>query len=369
MLDIRKLLMGIGLGVAVVSAGCAPKESEPAATTETEAAAPAADAAVSTPAPETAAPAETAPAPEAAAPAAEAASAEGEHAAVNEVTDASAPFGDDALVKDLAPAGWKQTGPIEHYNVAALYNKINGRSELYMAYDVLGLSWVSFVQESNSDNFLDLFVYDMRTPKSGFGIYSVEREPGQTAASFGRMSYQTGSNFYFWQGKYYGYVNASRQDDANTAAAQAILTGLMPRLVDTGEAVDGLDWLPSEGLIQDTVQYFKVDAMSLDFLDDTFAGMYQHGDAKVRGFVSRRASEEEAAGIQTSFGQYSKDYANGAEPITVDGVEAIMADWGGVFDAAFHIGSTFAGITNVEGKDNAQAALGMMIKQIKAQQK
>lgn len=368
MLDMRKLLMGIGLGVAVISAGCAPKESEPAAATETEATA-AADAAVSTPAPEAAAPTpESTPAPEAAAPAAEAGHEDG-HAAVNEVTDASAPFGDDALVKDLAPAGWKQTGPIEHYNVAALYNKINGRSELYMAYDVLGLSWVSFVQESNNDNFLDLFVYDMRTPKSGFGIYSVEREPGQTAANFGRMSYQTGSNFYFWQGKYYGYVNASRQDDANTAAAQAILAGLMPRLQDTGEAVDGLDWLPSEGLIQDTVQYFKVDAMSLDFLDNTFAGMYQVGDAKVRGFVSRRASEEEAAGIQTSFGQYSKDYAEGAEAITIDGVETTVADWGDVFDGAFHIGSTFAGITNVEGKDNAQAALAMMIKQIKAQQK
>jgi len=353
--DIRNILMGIGLSVAIVSAGCAPKESEPAAAPEGEATAPAPESAES--APEAAvAPAESAPAPEEAA------------AATNEVTDANAPFGDDALVKDLAPAGWKQTGPIEHYNVATMYNKINGRSELYMAYDVLGLSWVSFVQESNSDNFLDLFIYDMRTPKSGFGIFSVEREPGQTPSSFGRMSYQTGSNFYFWQGKYYGYVNASRLDDANTAAAQAILTSLMPRLQDTGEAVDGLDWLPSEGLIQDTVQYFKVDAMSLDFLDDTFAGQYQVGDAKVRGFVSRRANEEEAAGILTSFGQYSKDYAEGAETMTVDGVEATVADWGGMFDAAFQIGSTFAGVSNVDGKENTQAALAMMIKNIKAQQ-
>lgn len=340
--------------MAIVSAGCAPKESEPAADAESETVAAAPEAAKPAPAPETeAAPAEA---------------AHDEHAAVNEVTDANAPFGDDALVADLAPEGWKQTGPIEHYNVATLYNKINGRSELYMAYDVLGLSWVSFVQESNNDNFLDLFIYDMRTPKNGFGIYSVEREPGQTVTNFGRMSYQTGSNFYFWQGKYYGYVNASREDDANTAAAQAILTKLMPRMEDTGEAVDGLDWLPSEGLIQDTVQYFKVDAMSLDFLDDTFAGQYQIGDVKARGFVSRRASEEEATGILTSFNEYSNDYAEGAETIEVDGVQAVLADWGGVFDGAFHIGSTFAGVSNVEGKDNTQAALAMMIKQIKAQQ-
>src|SRR5262249_893543 len=159
---------------------------------------------------------------------------------------------------------------------------------------VRGLSWVSFVQEGNNDNFLDLFVYDMREVKNSFGIYSVEREAGQPAAEFGRMSYQTGSNFYFWKGNHYGYVNASRKDDANTAAAKLILAGLMPRLEDSDAAIDGLDWLPKEGLIEDTIQYFKVDALSLDFLTNTFAAQYQLGDKRVRVFVTRRANEQEA---------------------------------------------------------------------------
>ncbi len=355
----RKVLMGIGLGASTLFVGCTPSEEQAAPATEVTAP----EAAVVAPAGGIAV-IETAAAPTTEAPAPH---AEGGEAIDHSITDASAPFGDDNLVKDLAPKGWKQTGPIEHYNVAALYNKINGRSELYMAYDVVGLSWVSFVQENNADNFVDLFIYDMRTPKNGFGIFSVEREAGQTPSDLGRLSYQTGSNFYFWQGKYYGYVNASRKNDENTKAAHDVLVALLQRLSDSGETIDGLDWLPQEGLIQDTVQYFKADALSLDFLTDTFAGQYQAGDVKYRAFVSRRADEAEATGIVASFGEYSKNYAESAETLTIDGVEVTVADWGGVFDAAFHIGTTVAGVSNVEGKDNVNAVLGTLIKQIKAQ--
>jgi hypothetical protein len=36
------------------------------------------------------------------------------------------PFGDDALLAGLGPEGWRQSGKIEHYNVASLYDKIDG---------------------------------------------------------------------------------------------------------------------------------------------------------------------------------------------------------------------------------------------------
>jgi hypothetical protein len=376
--------MGIGLGTIVTLAGCAPSEEQKEATADSPYAA-ALVAAQQAPTSTggvaalqtAAAPAtggEVAPIREGSEPkdskpfaGAQPAEAEGEGGVDHSITDASAPFGDDKLLAGLVPQGWKQTGPIEHYNVAALYNKINGRSELYMSYDVLGLSWVSFVQEGDADNFVDLFVYDMRTPKSAFGIFSVEREAGQPTAEFGRLSYQTGSNFYFWQGKYYGYVNASRKNDANSTAGGGILLALMQRLEDSGEAISGLDWLPKEGLIQDTIQYFKVDALSLDFLTDTFVGQYQMGDKKVRAFVSRRANEAEAASILTSFGEYCKNYAGATEHITVEGLDITVADWGGAFDGAFQLGPTFAGVSNADSKDTLNAALAMFIKQLKAQ--
>jgi hypothetical protein len=345
----------IGLSMVLGLAACTPATDDAAAPTSPEQTAP------------TAAPAAT---PTATTPAvdehAEHAAADGSEAVDRSITDA-APFGDDAMLQGLVPNGWKQAGPIEHYNVATLYNKINGRSELYMAYDVLGLSWVSFVKEDSPNDFLDFFVYDMRTPTNAFGIYSVEREPGQESAGLGRLSYRTGSNLYFWQGKYYGYMNASRENETNSTTGLAVLTALMPRLHDTGEAVAGIDLLPKDGLIEDTVQYFKVDAMSLDFLNDTWSGQYVIGDAKVRGFISQRASADECGQILGAFREYGDSYAESTSDAKSEGVDVVVSDWGGgFFDAAFCIGPVFAGASNVEGRENLDAAVASLIKQLKA---
>jgi hypothetical protein len=223
------------------------------------------------------------------------------------------------------------------------------------------------VSEASQDDFLDLFVYDMRTPANAFGIYSVEREPGQAPAGLGRLSYRTGSNYYFWRGKSYGYMNASRENDTNTKTGLDILTALMQRLEDTGEAVAGMDLLPREGLIEDTVQYFKVDALSLDFLDNTWAGQYDQGDATVRAFISARDSADQAATILGQFTEYGRSYADSVEDAGVDGVAVTIADWGGgFFDAAFNVGPTFAGVSNVEGRETLDTAVATLIKQIKA---
>ena len=347
---------------------CAPKSEEPAespeAATETAAAAPEEVAPIR----EGSEPKDSGePAPFAGAET-ELAKAEGAaEEAIDQSISSSEPYDDGGMLEGLAPAGWKLSAPIEHYNVATLYNKINGRSELYMAYDVRGLGWVSFVSEESQDDFLDLFVYDMRTPTDAFGIFSVEREPDQPSAGLGRLSYRTGSNYYFWKGKYYGYVNASRENEQNTKTGLGILTALMQRIDDSGEPVAGIDLFPKEGLIEDTIQYFKVDAMSLDFLNNTWAGMYTGGDQKARGFISKRASEEEAAGILASFGEYGESYAESVSTATIEGVEVTLADWGGGFyDAAFHVGPEFAGLSNVEGRELLDTAAASLITQIKS---
>ncbi|MFP6584264.1 MAG: DUF6599 family protein [Candidatus Hydrogenedentota bacterium] len=275
-------------------------------------------------------------------------------------------YGNDALVDALQPAGWSQTGNIEHYNIAALYTKIDGRSELYMAYDVLGLSWVSLVDDENKDNFLDVFIYDMQSTSGSFGIYSVEREEGQDALDFGDEGYKTGSNYYVRKGRYYAYVNASRTNEANDAAGYAVAKALMERVPEDNAAIHGIDWLPKDGLIVDSVQYFKADAMSLDFLTDTFLANYNFGDAKVRVFITDRTDEAEAASIYEAFNAYGADYGDSVSTVDVDGTEVSLTDWGGdYYDGVVQIGSQIAGVSNIEGKDNAATAMKGLIERLK----
>jgi hypothetical protein len=280
---------------------------------------------------------------------------------------AAIPFGDDALLAGLAPAGWSQVGEIEHYNVASLYDKIDGRSELYMSYDVRGLSWSSYVKDGDSSRFIDVFVYDMRSPTNAFGIYSVEREVDQPAVDVGREGYRTGSNYYFWKGNHYAYVNSSHVSDEATAAGLALANGVASRLADDGGPVLGQDWLPREGLIEDSVQYFKVDAMAMDFMTETFTGQYRWGETPAKAFITKRASEDDAVAVLREYHKYLADYGDEVERFDVDGVEEAEADLGGGFyDAVFRLGDTVAGITALQGADPAKTAAVKLLTLLKA---
>lgn len=360
------------LALIFATAGCAPP-SEEKAPAEEEGSQQAAQIQAPEPSTEAAEPAEPAPIREGSEPKDEAAPFGGAEMAKTEsgeavdrsISDAT-PYDDKGMLEGLTPPGWSQAGPIEHYNVASLYTKIDGRSELYMSYDVLGMAWVSFVKDGDPNTFLDLFVYDMRSPTNAFGIFSVEREPGQPTVDLGRMAYRTGANYYFWQGKYYGYVNASQDTEETRTVGKGILIALMQRIPDSGGPVEGLDWLPEKGLIQDTIQYFKVDAMSLDFLTDTYIAAYKFDDTEARVFVSLRPSDEDAEQIVKDFKEYGDNYAESTEDKTVDGVDVVVSDWGGGFyDAAFHIGPMVAGLSNVEGQETLNTALPALIKELR----
>ncbi len=283
------------------------------------------------------------------------------------IRDADA-YGDDAFVANLAPAGWKQVGDIEHYNVASLYDKINGRSELYMAYDVRGLSWVSFALDGDTSTFIDLFIYDMQSPTGAFGIYSVERETGQEKVDLGRAGYKTGSNFFFWKGNYYGYIQAAKDSEAIDAAALAVSKGVLDRVTDDGGAVIGLDKVPTNGMVEDSVQFFRADALSLDFMNNTFTAKYAVGDQAVTGYMTWRGSEAEAAEIVGKFVDYLKEYGESPTSKTIDGVEIHMADLGGGFmDSMFQLGSTVAGLTSTEGAELTEKGAAHLIALLKAQ--
>lgn len=273
-------------------------------------------------------------------------------------------FGDGSILEGLTPKGWHQAGEIEHYNVARLYDKVDGRSELYMAYDVTGLSWISFVEDTDNNTFMDVFLYDMRSPTGAFGVYSVEREIDQPAVDLGREGYRTDSNHYFWKGKYYVYIQASLDTEAVVTAGLGVAKGLADRLADDGSAVEGLDLVPADGLKLDSIQYFKADAMSLDFMTDTFTALYPGGgETSVKAFMSRRPSEADAQNVMDQFVGYLEEYGDDLERKTVDGIEYAAADLGGgFFDAIFRTGNIVAGVTAIEGGAEATIEAAVAIR-------
>lgn len=264
-------------------------------------------------------------------------------------------------LEDLAPAGWKSMEKVTHFTPDTLYEKIDGRAEEYLDYKASGLDCVSVVNVRDNKQFIDIYLYDMGKAVQAFGIFSVERTEDLPALALGREGYRSEASYFFWKGRYYVQVLASTKGSDIAEVGLTVARVLEKRLKDNGEAIWGFKALPEKDRVPGSVQYFAKDAMSLDFMKETYIALYKKGDAKVTAFVSKQPSRDAAAKTLASYEAHMNKYGKLLDARDVEGSRLLTADMGGAFDVVFSKGSLIGGVTMVEERAMAErAALDML---------
>jgi hypothetical protein len=265
-------------------------------------------------------------------------------------------------LEGLAPEGLARKGPVERYAEANLYEKINGRSELFHAYDVKGMTFVTFSRADDPAKFIDVFLYDMSTPLGAFGVYSVERSSGGEALAIGDGGHRAGADVFFRKGQYYASVLSSGADEQVQKAALALAEALAKRLKGQAAEIWGLAVLPAKDRVDETVQYVMVDALGLSFLTNAFLAQYRDGATSFTAFVSRCKSANDAADVLAKYRAYLEQYGEMAEPAKIKGASVLFADTGdGRFDGVCQVGDLIVGVTEVQGRDAAVKAMTFLL--------
>ena len=265
-------------------------------------------------------------------------------------------------LEGLTPEGFAQKSRVERYTDANLYEKIDGRSELFQAYDVTGMTFVTFSKANDPARFIDVFLYDMTTPLGAFGVYSVERSSGSKAIATGDGGHRTGADLFFRKGRYYASILTSGPDEEVQKAASDLARKLAKRLKGEAAEIWGLAMLPAKNRIDDTVQYLMVDALGLDFLTNTFTARYHDGEAEFTAFVARCKSVDHAAEVLAKYRAFLEQDGSMAEPAMIKGASVLFADvGGGDFDGVCQVGNVIAGVTAVKGRDAAVKAMTFLL--------
>jgi len=260
------------------------------------------------------------------------------------------------LLDGLAPTGWKPLGSVTQFAADTLWEKIDGRAEEYLDYKFVRLTCASVANAQDSSQFIDVYVFDMGRPAQAFGVYSVERLEGLPAVALGREGYRSEASYFFWKGPYYVQILASGKGAKLAQIGYDVAGTLAKRLKDDGEPIWGLKTLPEKDRIPGTVQYFAVNAMSLDFLKDAYIALYRKGDMKVTAFLSKQPSPDAAAKTLTSYEGHMTKYGKVVGKRETDASTLITADMGGAFDVVFRRGSLIGGVSMVENRAIAEKA-------------
>jgi hypothetical protein len=253
----------------------------------------------------------------------------------------------------LVPEGWAVYDQVGVFSADNLYERINGRAELYLAYDVVNLTIATFEDKTDIARFVELSVFDMGDPTSAFGIFSVERFQGEPQLDLGRMSYRSDANIYIWKGRYYITVVASDTTDEFQHLSMDMARQVTAFLTDSGEQVWGLSALPQENLISDSVRYFKVDAFGLDFMRNVYTAEYKLEGTLIKAFLSKQTGPEAARELVERFAENSRAYGRGYIRIKRNDIEYVLCDMGGTFDVISQKNELILGVTSVEDRETA----------------
>jgi len=127
-------------------------------------------------------------------------------------------------------ADWAAPERVESFAPDELYQKINGRADLYLQHGVKALWFGTYTCPVNGPRTVDVYWYEMDTPANAARIYEAERAPDAPTVGIGDAGYQVGGAVFFRQGANYVQVIPGSLDGADAQVALTIarqLAGVM----------------------------------------------------------------------------------------------------------------------------------------------
>lgn len=285
------------------------------------------------------------------------------------------------------PAGWvlgKEMGPnrksrLETFNADNLYDKIDGRAESFVQYDVQGMAYTFYHAAGDESTEAQLYIFDMKDPLKALGKYGSERPEGAKTIPLGDEGYTDAGSTFFHAGKYYTQVVTTKDDPKVAAFAMEIAKRVAALQKPAGTSIAGT--APAEGaatpdmlfkLLPDEpkktrTQYVAQDVFGYSFLSDVFMADYQDGDATFQGFLRPYKNADEAKKVFEQYLENSKADMATIKEIPDSGADKmVLSSNYGMNDAIFLKGNAIAGVNGSPDAAKAEAFARNLAKSLPA---
>lgn len=307
-------------------------------------------------------------------PAAPAAVTAGLTAAARDAEIATVPEPQKAIASMLPltdlPEGWTigKLGDkhLETFNAENLFEKIDGRAESFIQYDVRGMAYTYFHPTGDDSNELQLYIFEMANDLKALGKYGSEKPEETKPVEVGTEGYSASGSLLFRTGKYYTQI-VSTKDDPKFNEFALKIAKRVAAAQGSGSAAEGAKG-SSEMAGPDAIfamlpkdqgkanpKYVAQDVFGYAFLSDVFMADYQAGGSTWQGFLRPYASPDEAKAMYEKYLETVK--ADGAEVKTETSKDCdamVVSSNIGLVDVVFLKGNTLAG---VNGATEAKAAV------------
>jgi hypothetical protein len=182
-----------------------------------------------------------------------------------------------------------------------------------------------------------------------------ERSGAGAPAGVGRDSYVSGTNVYFWKGKYYvNILGPADGGDAALAGGKKIAAAIAETIADTGSGFWAEDVLPKESRVPESFKYQASGALSYDFLKRVYRADYKTGDKTYSLFAKKSPDAKGAHELFMKLADASKKYGDVIEQrIDTPGSELLVSRSIDVFMVVVSKGVFVGGVSDCDDRELA----------------
>jgi len=278
--------------------------------------------------------------------------------------------------KDMGSEGH---GHLETFNADNLFEKIDGRAESFIQYDVRGMAYTYYHPTGDDSGEVQLYIFEMGNSLKALGKYGSEKPDGVTAIPLGVEGYTTAGSTFFYAGPYYIQF-VSNKDEEKYAAFALELAKRIAASLKPAPSVAGAGGATSEAATPESIfsllppgpqrsspKYVSQDVFGYSFLSDVFMADYQESDKGWQGFLRPYPSPAEAKAVFEKYVDSAKQDGATVKMIEAEGADQMVETSNvGLIDVIFLKGNAVGGANGATDAARAEMFAKTFVKSLPA---
>ena len=212
------------------------------------------------------------------------------------------------------PNGWLAASPAEFFNPETLYEKIDGKADLYLASGFQGLESRRFQSMADAGLWFEVFLYDMKSPRNAYAVFSEQQREGAAPLDFAEYGYRADNALFFCQGPCYVELVGSSDEavllEAMRNWAREFALGTEAPAPELAE----LSAFPLENKATHWPRLQIQNGLGCEAIRNIFLAEYRVEGRDVTAFVTQQDSEAEAVKTLAAYDAFLKEEGAVEEP-------------------------------------------------------
>ena len=263
-----------------------------------------------------------------------------------------------------APTGYTASPKVETFDADSLYNKIDGKADLYLESGFKQLDCRVFTSGNDPNLWMEVFVYDMDTPKNALAVFGVQKRPEGTDVGVADFAYKTPDAVFLTKGKYYVEITGSAASEPLVVAMESLGTAFVKSVGSAAGEIEELASFPKENLVPQSFKLYISGAYGYDGFKDLYSAKYEINGRQITSFLCKLPDSAAAEKFAADYRKFLTD--NGATTKTAvnETLKDDIFEMDGEIEVVFAKGAFVGGVHGAEKQETAEIVALKILKNL-----